>query len=749
MKLDHQLSSENQNLIFARNGVGKSFMARALRSLDKSMLSADEDSTIPDLLVSEESPNGYGNFSLQEGDVTIGRLELNSTLKSVTRTGPKYIFHVFSEDYVTEQIRNKLEDLDGEISHEIIVGKENVYLDGKLDELSTSSKKHEHLRATLDDLFKKARAKLKETFSINAALASFRHLRTDSYFEPSGFHPDEELPSLAEHLSQYNMFKALPSDPALPKNIHMARMDIREEELVSALSNITSPSTVAEDLRQRISKDSTFIEKGLSLYNENPSECPFCAQKIGQLAIATISAYAEYFDDREAKERKRIETLLGTLHSARHTVSQWKLDHLANKALFEDLKAYFPSFSEKRIFDSIPAFKNALKYLGGLQESLERKLTNLAVPIQPPNAGWEELQDRIYDIANDNDMLFSDLAKTVSNLSVERKNIQNSSCKALSNNFYAANQTMIGSIVTLDAELIALSEEVETLKRKSGEKAPARNRVVQSFADLLQRFFGDKYSFDGDSFKLQRNSKTMLRGGDRTISDGEKSVIAFCYFLAQCHLRVESNEEYKKLFLVFDDPVTSMSYDYIYSIIQCLKLLRISEEGKIQFNLQSNLYKPRMLILTHNSYFFNIASTNRLVKKQGLYQLAPNAKGHELRSQTKFATPHLLQLEDVFDVSQGTKEADHTTANSIRSVLEGIWRFCRPDLPRFGDFVKFLISEHNIEIKSVLINDLSHGGKFSDAPHNEEDIKAAAQEAVAVVNTFAEGQLNGLGGKNS
>ena len=157
-------------------------MARALRSLDKSMLSADEDLTIPDLLVSEESPNGYGNFSLQEGDVTIGRLELNSTLKSVSRTGPKYIFHVFSEDYVTEQIRNKLEDLDGEISHEIIVGKENVYLDEKLNELSTSRKTHEHRRATLDDLFENARAKLKEDFSINAALGSFRHLRTDSYF---------------------------------------------------------------------------------------------------------------------------------------------------------------------------------------------------------------------------------------------------------------------------------------------------------------------------------------------------------------------------------------------------------------------------------------------------------------------------------------------------------------------------------------------------------------------------------------
>ena len=162
---------------------------------------------------------------------------------------------------------------------------------------------------------------------------------------------------------------------------------------------------------------------------------------------------------------------------------------------------------------------------------------------------------------------------------------------------------MIGSIVTLEAELIAQSEEVETLEEEIWGESSSKESRRSIFCRSTSTFFWHKYSFDGDSFKLQRNSKTMLRGGDRTISDGEKSVIAFCYFLAQCHLRVESNEEYKKLFLVFDDPVTSMSYDYIYSIIQCLKLLRISEEGKIQFNLQSNLYKPRMLILKHNRLF--------------------------------------------------------------------------------------------------------------------------------------------------
>ena len=747
MKLDQQLSSENQNLIFARNGIGKSFMARALRSFDKSMLSPDEDSAISDLLVSEESPNGYGTFSLHEGDVTIGSLELSTKQKNVSRTGPEYIFHVFSEDYVTEHIRNRLEYLDGEISHEIIVGKENVDLDQKIDELSASTKTHERLRTTLDKSFAKARLKLKGDFSINAALKSFRTLQTNPYLESSDFQPDDKLPSRGELLSQYNRFKTLPSDPELPQDLHVSKLDIREEELLDALSTITSPSTVAEELRRRISKDSNFIETGLLLYDENPSECPFCTQTINQQALNAIGAYVEYFDDREAKERKKIGALIGCLQDARRTISTWKADHLTSKTHFDDVKAYFPSFNEKRVLDSNPAFQNATDYLDDLEQRLEKKLTNLTIPVELPAMQWQELQDRIHEIANGNNQLFADLEKMVSNSSVERKGIQNAACEAFSNEFFVANHASINNIVMLKAKLIELREEVELLKQKSGEKAPARDRVVKSFSDLLRRFFGDKYSFDGSNFKLQRNNKKMLRGGDRTLSDGEKSVIAFCYFLAQCHLRVESNEEYRKLFLVFDDPVTSMSYDYIYSIIQCLKLLRISDEGEIQFNLQSDLYKPKMLMLTHNSYFFNIASTNRLVKKNALYQLTSNANGHELRSQTQFATPHLLQLEDVFDVSQGTKEADHTTANSIRSVLEGIWRFCRPDLSQFGDFVKFLISEHGIEIKSILINDLCHGGKFSDAPHSEEDIRIAAQEAVKVVNTFAEGQLNGLSEK--
>ena len=76
MALKQDLSTDKHNLIYARNGTGKSFIARALRLFDQTVYSRYEQSSIPDLLVSEESSNGRGSFRLYEGSSCIGSLEL-------------------------------------------------------------------------------------------------------------------------------------------------------------------------------------------------------------------------------------------------------------------------------------------------------------------------------------------------------------------------------------------------------------------------------------------------------------------------------------------------------------------------------------------------------------------------------------------------------------------------------------------------------------------------------------------------
>ena len=129
--------------------------------------------------------------------------------------------------------------------------------------------------------------------------------------------------------------------------------------------------------------------------------------------------------------------------------------------------------------------------------------------------------------------------------------------------------------------------------------------------------------FDKELFILKRGDQEMARGPHRTLSDGEKTAIAFCYFVACVHLKVKANSDYKKLFLVFDDPVTSMSYDFVFSIAQALKNLSVSKQGEVSINPSvidgNKKLRPNLLILTHSSYFFNISFTNRVVPESAAF----------------------------------------------------------------------------------------------------------------------------------
>lgn len=255
----------------------------------------------------------------------------------------------------------------------------------------------------------------------------------------------------------------------------------------------------------------------------------------------------------------------------------------------------------------------------------------------------------------------------------------------------------------------------------------------------MNYMFGEKYTFDKDRFVVQRNRQDMSRGGDRTLSDGEKTILGFCYYLSQTHLKVAPGDDYERLFLIVDDPISSVSFDYIYSIAQVLRALRI-HGAEVVFDKLA-LQKPRLLVLTHNDYFYNVIGSNNIIKKDGLFELVRAGDQHTLVPLKQFVAPHHYHVQEVGAVARGEREPDYTTPNSIRTVIEGMWRFCRPDLDNLDLFLKFLQENFEISTRSVLINTLSHGGHFSGGSPLREDIVKAAKEAVAIVEKLAPGQL--------
>jgi len=68
----------------------------------------------------------------------------------------------------------------------------------------------------------------------------------------------------------------------------------------------------------------------------------------------------------------------------------------------------------------------------------------------------------------------------------------------------------------------------------------------------------------------------LKEGASDVLSDGEKSIVAFCLYLAQVHAKIDDEGEYNKLFFVIDDPISSLDFHYVYSVAQIIRNLNQS-----------------------------------------------------------------------------------------------------------------------------------------------------------------------------
>ena len=151
-------------------------------------------------------------------------------------------------------------------------------------------------------------------------------------------------------------------------------------------------------------------------------------------------------------------------------------------------------------------------------------------------------------------------------------------------------------------------------------------------------------------------------------------------------------------------------------------------------------FRPELLILTHSSYFFNISLTNKVVDGNAAFALLSEKNEHFIVGLNKYVAPFQAQLKDIYDIAHGG-DADHATANAIRSVLEAVGGFCRPDKStNLSEFVQHLAGEEGISVKSGLINSLCHGTYYEETLP-PDDLRLACEETLAVVERFAAGQL--------
>lgn len=744
--VEGELSKNAQNLVFARNGTGKSFLSRAFRYLDLQGQGKDV-SKAAFYLVSDESPEAKGSFSFSRGTNALGALQLEKPGDKVTADVADTIFHVFSEDFVHDELRDRQYEINGEIENQIAVDSANIELKDTQDGLQKAQEAEQAAGAALRTKLDKARVEnLVKKAGVKKNLSEYRSLNLDSLLERFPEKPDAPKKSFADILSDLDSLKAIPAEPVYPANVDAVESDeIDQNALEASLQKVTSPSSVSDEIKKKIDAHHSFYETGTQIVQEeHRTTCPFCEQGItAPDPKAIIDAYVSYFADEEEKHKRELRDYFGKLSQKEANLNEIETQLARQKSRFDDLKHHVPSKKDVEVADGETTLKDVRTAISGIKTSLEQKAQALASAHSLSAHNLAVHIAALNGIIEDNNAKVAELTKAVEKADDERKALQREACTVFEQEFALNSWSEIEAKRNLNIATKAKQKELSELE-KAAPSTNAKDRVAETFALLLKDFFADKYVFDKVTFTLKRGDREMERGPHRTLSDGEKTAIAFCYFVACIHRKVASNSDYQKLFLVFDDPITSMSFDFVFSIAQTLKNLNISDQGEISINpakIDGNKNRrPDLLVLTHSSYFFNISRTNSVIKKDATFSLYKDGSAHKLVHLHSYVAPFEQQLEHVYRVANDD-DPDHSTGNAIRQVLEAVGRFCRPDKSHdLSNFITFLAGDQGFQIKSVLINSLSHGTYYDETP-SPDDLKLACQETIAVVERFAIGQL--------
>ena len=464
-----------------------------------------------------------------------------------------------------------------------------------------------------------------------------------------------------------------------------------------------------------------------------------------------IDAYIEYFEDSEAKHKDELDEFSKALDKKLSNVKETRSDFLRQKSRFSELNSCLPE-GQRTSLDDTDILNDAIDTsIENLKRTILERQVEINSPITLPEGDLENCIVTINQSIEENNRKFRHLKNEINNVKKLRTTLHRKACKVFMPTFVCSYWTDFENLRKQRQKIVKLQNNLDALEQ-SFPSEDIRDRVSITFDALLKRFFGTKYTLDKSTFTLRLNYKSMKKGPRRTLSEGEKTVIAFCYFVACVHTKVKTGTDYSQLYLVFDDPITSLSCDFVYSITQTLRMLRISKDGVVKIGAgeltNSPFNRPQLLILTHSGYFFNLLLSNRVVERVAALSLSSGQLTHQLVKMSEYISPFRDQLRHVVVVAEG-RTPDHSTANSIRSVLEAIALFCGPDKSaRLNDFINHLVCEDGIEIRSTLINSLCHGSYFEETL-TLEDLKMACVETLKVVEKYASGQLAVFGHETS
>lgn len=367
--------------------------------------------------------------------------------------------------------------------------------------------------------------------------------------------------------------------------------NLTEDEIILLKKEITGSknstfSTLLDNLQ-----NSDWVNSGLEYVEKQtePAHCPFCQQKIDKQHL--LDELKSCFDKSYEQDKLKLQ----------HIYDNYKrqIDSISIDASFEQ-NNLLKDLSSK--YES--AFEKLKSSLNRNLDIIKEKISTSSKPITL-NPVITELNSLNEVIKSANDKINDFNAK------IDQKDL---TIKELEKLFWANIRLQYDVIITnyqaekslFDKEQKDFDSEILRIKTEIGKQINIMSKLVSKNIDEavisinnrlielgIDSFKIEKYDEDKAEYKLVRSEESENNIFE-SLSEGEKIIISFLYFIEECRGKDDSKTADKKKIVVIDDPISSLSHIYVFNIGTLIKS---------EFFGSSKFYE-QIFVLTHNLYFF-------------------------------------------------------------------------------------------------------------------------------------------------
>lgn len=438
--------------------------------------------------------------------------------------------------------------------------------------------------------------------------------------------------------------------------------DIEQSELLSKVIVGNKNSSVASLIETLGNSD--WVNTGIKYVHIDGEKgvCPFCQQKtITQKFLEQINAY---FDESYNRDKSQIEQMISRYDAEIKKTTDF-FNAIKDDSFLEKNKAEIESLSANLI--------SVLEHnLNTLRE--KAKTPSIQVSLQPINEIIESINSIIKN-ANNEITLYN---QRIADIKGSKSKIRDSFWCLMRKKYnsvielYAANEKAYEqSVKNAQKELQTKTSEINTNtalieenRKKTVNIDEAVENIKNGLIDIgITDFTIEKYSEEETLYRLKRED--LDEDVFKTLSEGEKMVISFLYFIELCKGESTAKKASNKKIVVIDDPISSLSHIYVFNI------------GRLIHNefLRTKKY-DQLFILTHSLYFFyELTNTNHKERKetQKLFRICKNTESSYFED---------MKYEDIqndyqayWHIIKDEKQSPALIANCMRNVMEYFFNF--------------------------------------------------------------------------